>query len=375
MFIAGEASGDQLAAELVQELRSRIPGAVFFGAGAAKMAGAGVELVFDMTQLAVVGFTDVFRNVFKLSKAKNQLVAEAARRKPDVIIGVDYGEFNSRFARAIRQELTRHPGSWRPEIVKFISPQVWASRPGRARALAEDFDLLLSIFPFEKDWFARRAPTLRVEFVGHPMIDRFGELPNPAGAKGRSSNEPGILLLPGSRRSEIKNHLPAMLGALKLIRSKIPGATARIILPNQSLADLARSLGADIDIQIGNLPGALAESDLAISKTGTVTMECAFFGLPAVTLYKGSWLNYQIARHFITVKSFTMVNLLAGKMVYPEFLQNELTPENLARAALDLLQNESSRIEMKSELDRIVASLGGPGATRRAADAVLSLFP
>jgi lipid-A-disaccharide synthase len=183
-------------------------------------------------------------------------------------------------------------------------------------------------------------------------------------------------LLPGSRRSELKNHLPAMLGALKLIQKKIPAAKAIMVLPDESLVQLAKSLGvpANVEIQTGDLPQALAQADIAIAKTGTVTMECAFFGVPAVTLYKGSWLNYQIARRLITVKTFTMPNLLANEEVYPEFLQDALTAENLSRAALELLQDESRRSKMKSQLAKIVASLGEPGAANRAAQAILSLF-
>jgi lipid-A-disaccharide synthase len=137
---------------------------------------------------------------------------------------------------------------------------------------------------------------------------------------------------------------------------------------------LARKAFPNLEIQIGNLPPTLAQTDLAIAKTGTVTMECAFFGVPAVTLYRGSWLNYQIARHLITVKTFTMPNLLAGEEVYPEFLQYDLTAENLARAALDLLQNETRRQTVKAQLTRIIASLGQPGAPMRAAEAILSLL-
>ena len=147
-----------------------------------------------------------------------------------------------------------------------------------------------------------------------------------------------------------------------------------MVVPTEITAQLARSLGADMEIQIGNLPAALAAADVAIAKTGTVTMECAFFRVPTVTLYKGSWLNYQIARHYITVKTFTMANLLAGEEVYPEFLQHALTAENLSRATLELLQSEPRRAKLHAQLEKIIASLGEPGATKRAAEAVLSLF-
>ena len=164
-----------------------------------------------------------------------------------------------------------------------------------------------------------------------------------------------------------------MLDALKLIQEKLPAAKAKMVLPNPALVVLAKSLGANVEIQIGELPWALAESDVALASTGTVTMECAFFGVPTVTLYKTSWLTYQIARRIVTVKSLTMPNLLAGETVYPEFIQHEATPENLSRAALELLQDEARRAKIKAQLAKIISSLGEPGAAGRAAAAILSL--
>jgi lipid-A-disaccharide synthase len=222
-----------------------------------------------------------------------------------------------------------------------------------------------------------------VEFVGHPMVGRFtiDDLRltrREPGLAGNTIRLRQIALLPGSRKSELKRHLPPMLGAFKMVQEKLPGTGAKIVLPNQVLTDLARKLvlspPANLEMQTGNLPQALAQADIAIAKTGTVTMECAFFGVPTVTLYKGSWLNYQIARHLITVETFTMPNLLANEEVYPEFLQNDLTAENVAGAALDLLQNEARRQKMRAQLAQVIASLGGPGAPARAADALLSLL-
>jgi len=379
MLIAGEASGDLLASELVSELRGKSPGATFFGVGGDAMAANGVATVYDMSKLAVVGLTDVFRKTLEFRRLLKHLLAEAVRRRPDVIIGVDYGGFNLRLARMVKEYVRNHPGGWNPKTVQFVSPQVWASRPKRANRLAADCDLLLSIFPFEKDWYAQRVPQLRVEFVGHPMVDRFANddlrlTRRERDAASGGNREPQILLLPGSRRSELKQHLPAMLGALKLIREKFPQLKASMVVPGEATAQLARALGADMEIQLGNLPAALAAADVAIAKTGTVTMECAFFRVPTVTLYKGSWINYQIARHYITVKTFTMPNLLAGEEVFPEFLQQALTAENLARAALELLQSEAQRAKMLGQLDKIIASLGAPGATKRAAEAVMSLL-
>ncbi len=380
LLIAGEASGDQLAAELVSALRETLPGARFFGAGGAKMSAAGVELAFDMTQHAVIGITDVLKNYFKFRRLFNQLLALALERKPDVIIGVDYGGFNLRFGHAVKEYIRGNPFSkWDPRIVQFVSPQVWASRPGRAFQIAADYNLLLSIFPFEKAWYAQRVPQLRVEFVGHPMMGRPQYLQvrqqQLQAVNLPLSSSPTVLLLPGSRKGELQRHLPVIIPALDLIRAQIPGLKAKMVLPNQGLMDFVQPLRSNFEIQIGNLPAALAQADVAIASTGTVTMECAFFGMPTVTLYKTSALTYQIAKRIVTVKSLTMPNLMAGEEVYPEFIQAAATPEHIAAAARDLLQNAARRQKIKGQLASIINSLGGPGAPKRAAAAILSLFP
>jgi lipid-A-disaccharide synthase len=384
MLIAGEASGDLLASELVAALRGQLPDAHFFGAGGSKMDGAGVELAFDMTQHAVVGLTDVLKHILKFRRLFQQLLALAIERKPDVIIGVDFGGFNLRFGHAVKEYVRGNPFSqWDPKIVQFVSPQVWASRPGRARRLEADYDLLLSIFPFEKEWYAQRTPGLRVEFVGHPMIGRFTNddlrltrhEPEIASIANRQSQ---ILLLPGSRKSELKKHLEPMLEALRFVQAKLPNVRAVMVLPNpalKALVDKLPALPVNLKVQVGELPWALAGTDVAIASTGTVTMECAFFGVPAVTLYKTSWLTYEIGRRLVTVKSLTMPNLLAGEEVYPEFIQKAATPEHIAGAALDLLQNEARRRRIQSQLRQIIASLGEPGAPGRAAAAILNLLP
>ncbi len=384
MLIAGETSGDLLAAELVSALRGQLPDAKVFGAGGTEMATAGVELAFDLTEHSVVGFSDVLKNYFKFRRLFHQLLALAIERKPDVIVGVDYGGFNLRFGHAIKQYTRENPFSkWNPKIVQFVSPQVWASRPGRAKLLEADYDLLLSIFPFEKDWYAQRTPKLRVEFVGHPMVGRFASegrvtrAPISEQFGTREARPAEILLLPGSRTSELKRHLPVMLDALELIQRKLPEARARMVLPNPALQKLADKLSTpppNVEIQIGNLPEFLALTDIAIASTGTVTMECAFFGVPAVTLYQTSWFNFAIAKRIVTVKWATMPNILAHEEVYPEFIQSAATPENIAGATLELLQNESRRQKIKSQLAKIVSSLGEPGASHRAATAILSLF-
>jgi lipid-A-disaccharide synthase len=393
MVIAGEPSGDMLAAGLVDALRNRFASGDtsytadsqplqtglaphFFGAGGPRMKAAGVELAVDMMPHSVIGLSDVVRNYWQIRKRFNQLVRLALDRKPDVVMGVDYGGFNLRFGHAIREAARAEAGvfsNWRPKIVQFVSPQVWASRAGRAYQLAADYDLLLSIIPFEKRWYAKRVPQFRVEFVGHPMMDRFGPVKRNEPGR-RRAESPHVLLLPGSRVAELTRHLPVMLGAVAEIRKKFPFAVIKTALPTEALAQLAKTFDPNLELQIGNLAEGLGRADLAIASTGTVTMECAFFGVPAVTLYKTSWSTYQIGKRLVTVKWLTMPNILADREIYPEFVQDCATAENISRVALDLLQNESRRAEIKSELARIISSLGEPGASERAADAVYSLF-
>lgn len=407
MLIAGEASGDLLAAELIGALRQNVlaedsdPTADvqplrtalvprFFGAGGPKMADAGVELAFDLTQHSVIGISEVLRNYLKYRRLFLQLLKLAIERQPDVIIGVDYGGFNLRFGRAIKEFVRAHRSgfnNWNPKLVQFVSPQVWASRPARAQTLADDYDLLLSIFPFEKDWYAKRVPGLRVEFVGHPMVGRF----DPAGPRSTGSQTQGedvklrdavervptILLLPGSREAEVRRHWPVVTGAFELLRRELPALRGRMVLPNEALAESARTFGLppDLELQVGGLTAALAGADLAITKSGTVTMECAMFGVPTVVFYKTSWPTFLIAKQMLTVNHIAMPNLLAGEEIFPEFIQTAATPENIARAALELLRDGDRRQVVKARLATVISSLGGSGAAARAAEAIVRLLP
>ncbi len=385
LFVAGETSGDLLAAELIAAIRHELSAGddgnkpaspvTFFGAGGPRMAAAGADLAFDLTQHAVIGLWDVLVNLRKFRRLLDALVNLALERRPDVIVCVDFSGFNRRLGHAIRQRQSAAPG-WRPALVQFVSPQVWASRPGRAAKMARDFDLLLSIFPFEKNWYAQHAPTMRVEFVGHPMIDRYSQTLRPGHAAGPASL-PTLLLLPGSRVGELRRHLPVMTAAARLVR-KARALQLRLVVPNESLLPLARELTAglpDLQIQIGQLASALAESTVALASTGTVTMECAFFGVPTVTLYKTNWLTYELGRRLVTVSSLTMPNLLAGRTIYPEFIQHAATPQNLAHAASQLLASPALRDELRTELATVIASLGAGGACQRAASLILQLQP
>ena len=379
MLIAGEASGDFLATELVAALRAECGPHVpkFFGAGGPKMAAAGVELAFDLTQHSVIGLWEAVRKYGQFKRLFDRLLHLACDRQPDIIVCVDFSGFNRRFAAAIRREVRRRRGifhNWSPKIVQYVSPQVWASRPGRAFQMARDYDLLLSILPFEKSWYAARVPELRVEFVGHPIIERHAKV---AVVKidGRGSE---LLLLPGSRVSELRRHLPPMLAAWERIRVARPDVRARMVLPSDEMVQLVHAIGGvtlnSIALQIGGLSEALATATVAIASTGTVTLECALFGVPTVAMYRTSWPTYIIGRQIVQVKYLAMPNLLADEPIYPEFIQSAATAENLAAAALQFLDNAELREAAKSKLTRVAESLGETGASQRAAKAILELL-
>ncbi len=382
MVIAGEPSGDALAAELVQALRAEAefychpakPDLHFFGAGGPNLAAAGVELSVDMTQHAVIGLWEAIKSYGQFRRIFDKLLKLAVAKQPDLLICVDFSGFNRRFARAVRKHAARTKGQWNPRIVQYVSPQVWASRPGRAFQMARDYDLLLSILPFEKSWYAARVPELRVEFVGHPIIERHAKV---AVVKidGQGSE---LLLLPGSRVSELRRHLPPMLAAWERIRVARPDVRARMVLPSDEMVQLVHAIGGvtlnSIALQIGGLSEALATATVAIASTGTVTLECALFGVPTVAMYRTSWPTYLIGRQIVQVKYLAMPNLLADEPIYPEFIQSAATAENLAAAALQFLDNAELREAAKSKLTRVAESLGETGASQRAAKAILELL-
>ena len=372
MLVAGDVSGDVLGGELITALRARAGGgAAFFGAGGPMMQAAGMELVEDYVREGVWGLQALFQ-VRKFQKRLEQLLALAVERKPDVIVCVDFAGFNRRFASAVREHL-RGAGDkdWQPRIVQYVSPQVWASRAGRAQKLAAVVDLLLVIFPFEPAWYAQRVPSLRVEFAGHPMVDRYaGKLP---AEKIFNNDSPLIALLAGSRAGELKKHLPILCETMRRIRAVKPGARAVMVLADR-LVPLARQIGLPENVEVqSDLAAVLARADLALAKSGTVTLECAFFGVPSVVFYKTWWLTWEIGHRIVQVKWAAMPNLLANEEVFPEFLQPAATAENISRAALELMTDAGRRTTVQSKLDNIRASLGQPGASGRAAEAILKL--
>lgn len=393
MLVAGDPSGDALAAQLVARLRERVLAGAealgtdaqplrtalaprFIGAGGPKMAATGVPLAFDLTRHALIGISEVIKNYGQIRRRFHDLLALAIAEQPEVIIGVDYGGLNLRLGQAINRHLQKHRSEfvpWNPKLIQFVSPQVWASRPARAYVLAAHYDLLLSIFPFEQPWYAHRVPQLPVQFVGHPLLDR---IPPPWTETPVPSN-PRVVFLPGSRNDEVRRHGPVLCGAFELLRRELPGLRGKMILPTAALEAVVRERAgaAGLEVQVGGLTEALTEADLAITKSGTVTMECAFHGVPAIVFYKTSWPTYWIARQIISVKYVAMPNLLAGEEIFPEFIQSAATPAHLAVAAAQLLRDSARRTRVQEKLRAVIGCLGGAGAADRAAAAILRLLP
>lgn len=395
MWIAGEPSGDRLASELAVSLRRRLieycnqdspfsqplftpleP--LFFGAGGDMMAKAGIKIVANLARHAVIGPWDAIRNLKHYYNFFSFLKQTAFQEVPDLIICVDFSGFNIPFATAIKNHIRRKSGSflkWSPRIVQYVSPQVWASRPWRAKKLAENIDLLLSIFPFEKDWYAKRVSGLRVEFVGHPIIDRYDF--NRINSDAKNDAEPQVLLLPGSRVSELRRHLPVMIEAGKRIKEKIPQSRFSIVFAEKQQAEFAQNYISSLDVtpSVGGLAEALQKATIAIASTGTVTLECAVFGVPTVAIYKTSLPTYALGRLMVTVNYLAMPNILAKEEIFPEFIQHKATPENIANSAIELISNNTRRAAIKAKLLNIRKSLGDKGAIDRAADAIMSLLP
>lgn len=374
MIVAGEESGDAHAAALVRALRERAPEVAFefFGSTGARMREAGVEPVVREDDLAITGLLEIGRALPRFIAAYRALVREAERRRPSAAVLVDWPDFNLRLARALRRRGVK--------VVYYISPQLWAWRSYRVRQLKRDVDLLLAILPFEPEWYARRGYG-RVEFVGHPLAGREGA------RYGRDEfcrrhrldpRRPLVALLPGSRRKEFERILPTMLAAAPLVLSESADAQFVVALASTRAREEAESLitskaptlAGRVRVARDETREALAASDAAAVCSGTATLEAAIAGVPLVVVYKESFVNWNTLGRLISVEHYGLVNLVAGRRVAAELLQDDFTPESLARELLKLLDPEENA-RARTALRETVTRLGDGGASLRAADAVL----
>lgn len=365
--VAGEASGDRLASDLVRVLKQRNPDLQAHGVGGPMLRAAGQVQSFDLARHAVVGLTDVLKNLPKFLKFFRQVKAEILKLKPDVVILVDYPGFNLRLAKALHRETPP------PAIVYYVSPQVWAWKAGRAKVMERILERLLVIFPFEVEWFTREAPKLRVKWVGHPLADRWIQ----QGRNHAPEETPCVALLPGSRPKEIARHWPVLLEtAARIAREQKNVRFVSLATGPEMRQQLEEAWsqhptsGVSLDVMSGQSLTLLNRCTMAIVASGTATLECAMAGLPMLVIYRTSWFTYWLGRMLVKLPYLSMVNVLAGEKVVPEFLQGSATPEQLTTAALQILRNPRGTEKMAQRIREVASKLGGPGAAERAAEQV-----
>jgi lipid-A-disaccharide synthase len=365
--VAGEASGDLHGATLARALGTLAPGLRLAGMGGAQMSAAGVRLVQRAEPVAVVGGTEALGRLPALWQAFQALRRHLREARPQVLVLIDFPEFNMRMARAARQLGV--------PVVYFVAPQVWAWRRGRLRAMARDVSRVLAIFPFEVGLYQEAG--VPVEFVGHPVLDVLPEFDRTRARSGLAATDETLVgLLPGSRDAEVRRHLPVLLDAARRILTRRP--RTRFALPVATTISAgpveAAVRGARLPVEV--LPGeayrVMAGADLLLLSSGTATLEAACYGAPMVVLYRLSWVSYGVARALVRgVSHISLPNIVAGREVVPELIQGRATPAAVAAAALSLLENDGAWAAQRQALLEVRARLGEAGAGLRAARAVL----
>ena len=365
LISAGEASGDLHAGRLAAALRERT-GATLFGLGGPRMREAGVDLVAESREVSVLGITEILHRLPQLRRVFRKLLDEAQRRRPALAILVDFPGFHLRLARRLKARGV--------PIVYFITPQFWAWRPWRVRLVRRRFELALCIFPFEVEFF--RKAGVNAEFIGHPLVGAVRPSMGRAEFAARWGLDPArpiLALLPGSRPREVAQHLPVLLEACRRIAS---GRAVQFVLaaaPGMTAADFGPA-AADLGVRVvlDATYDTLAAADAAVVTSGTATVEAALLGKPMVVVYRVSRTTAMLAKPLVRTKHFAMVNLIAGRRVVPELIQNDFTAEAVAREAGRLLDSASARAAMKRELAEVETRLHSPSgdAVSRAADLI-----
>jgi lipid-A-disaccharide synthase len=368
MISCGEPSGDLYAGALASALRRQAPDVDVFGFGGPRLAAAGGTLLGSYEGLAVTGLSEVLRTLPRTWRMYRQLIDEAERRRPDVLVAIDFADFNFRLGQALHSRGI--------PVVYYIGPQLWAWRPGRMQVIKRFVDRVLVIFPFEQALYERAG--VPVEFVGHPLIDLVDRHQTRAALltqHGLSHDARTIALLPGSRHNEVASTLPTLLDACGRLREAEPDLQFLLArapgLPDESF-EAAHRRHLPLGVHQGDTDAVLAASDVVITASGTATVQTALHGKPMVIVYRLSPLTYRLGRPFVKVDTFGMVNLIAGRRVVPELIQDEFTAERVCTETLRFLRDSAYADEVRGHLAGVVQALGGAGASERAAAAVLA---
>lgn len=369
MISCGEPSGDLYAGALVDELRARDPSVDVFGLGGDRFRVAGGELVGDFRGLAVTGLVEALQVLPQSWAMYRRLVDVARERRPDALVLIDYPDFNFRLMAAVRRLGV--------PIVYYVSPQLWAWRSGRMQTMKALVDLVLPIFPFEETLYRREG--VNVRFVGHPLVDlAVARVPRDALLReiGLDPTRPTLALLPGSRPNEVSRLVPVIAAAVPRIASDVEGLQF-VVARAPGLADTFfvpfQGMGVPMRTIEGRTDDVLAAADAVVTASGTATIQAALHGTPMIVVYRLSPLTYRLGKPLVRVEMYGMVNLVAGARVVPELIQEGCTPETVSAEAISLLTDHERVKRMRHDLDVVRQKLGGPGASGRAADAILEL--
>ena len=366
LIIAGETSGDQHGAAMVRVLREDFPDLSIFGVGGEHMRAAGVETLFDVEALNVVGLVEVLAKVPSGLLMARRLLRAARERGVRVVVLIDAPGFNLPFARWAKQVGL--------QVVYYVSPQIWAWRQNRVHKVARRVDKILTLFPFEVPFYA--AAGVDAEYVGHPLLDCLPGLPDRSQAAqtlGLDTQRPIVALLPGSRRREVELLLQPMLAALSLIRHDLPEV--------QGVLPVAPTVAETVQQIVSGFPGtltllsqqslpALCAADFALVASGTATLEAGLIGAPMVIVYRVNRLTAWLAKRLLRVPYVGLINIVAGHRVVPELLQEAVSPRAMAAAALSVLRDPVEARRIRGELTALRATMGEGGSSQRAAASV-----
>ncbi len=363
LIVAGETSGDLHGASLVSELKRLDPTLSFVGVGGDRMAAEGVEIGYHVRDLAVVGTVEVFSILPRLVRAYRWLMKQLRERPPRVVVLIDYAEFNLFFASRARKSGV--------PVVFYISPQVWAWRRGRVRRIARNVEEMVVILPFEKDFYETHG--VKVSFVGHPLVDR---LVNREEIQERLPSGPRVVgWMPGSRNSEVDRLLPVMARAAALL-TRNAGVPLSHVVPTapgisaEKIREAFQREGVSVQLFHEESSQVMGKCDLIVMASGTATLEAALLAVPAIIVYKVSLISYLLGRLLIRVPWIGLANIVAGKEIYPEFIQYDATPERIVAKCVEMLKAPERLEEIKRELMKIRGKLGEPGASRRTAEVI-----
>ncbi|HKB80714.1 MAG TPA: lipid-A-disaccharide synthase [Thermoanaerobaculia bacterium] len=365
-IVAGEASGDLHASEVVRELKTFDPSLQTFGIGGDLLAGEGMRVLHHAREMGIVGLFNVVRHLGMFRRVLDDITEAIARERPDAVVLVDYPDFNLRLAKRCKALGVR--------VIYYISPQVWAWRRGRVKKIARVVDRMLVIFPFEEAFYTEHA--VPVTYVGHPLIDELREAAASGGGAGglkpelHATARRSIALMPGSRRHEIAALLPPMLEAVSLLGEVDAFVLQAPTISSAEILALMQKAGVFARIVPHDRGAALAAADLALSSSGTATLEAAIVGTPVVVMYRLSPLTHLLARWLVKLPHFSLVNIIAGREIVPELLQHDVNGVRIAREARRLL-DPAENARVRDELRGVAARLGEPGASRRAAEAIM----